>query len=219
MSKPAAFAPEALGWVTLTSHLERGTSEILEDHEKTIAAKSERPNTEGQQISAIERHPPLDSVKEDKHVAPIAGEKGRLAEERQAEEQDWSLAQRDQTMSLLIDFPSCVNPLDCINADANHINGIVQGLLALTQRGEFRHAVFAGSMIYRRLIVYIYAHLMLCTSEKRFLNEFEETLQQWRDWDNITVVQNHRLIKDHLYDIFHRGLKVQVYIFLVNQFL
>ena len=78
----------------------------------------------------------------------------------------------------------------------------------------------------QRLIVYIYAHLMLCTSEKRyrlplftnhesdslvrFLNGFEETLQQWRTWDNITVIQNHRLIKDHLYDLFHRGLKVRV---------
>lgn len=163
--------------MTLTSHLER-TSEILEDHEKTVAAKSEKPNTEERQISAIERNPLLNSVKEGKYAAPIAEEKERLFEERQAEEQDWSLAHRDQTVcsdplfihsailpilkvtlseALLIDLPSCSNPLDCINADANHINGIVQGLLALTQREEFRHAVFAGSMIYRVSYSYVLA--------------------------------------------------------------
>lgn len=167
-SKPATLTLEAPGWMTLTSHLER-TSEILEDHEKTVAAKSEKPNTEERRISAIS-NPLLNSVKEGKYAAPIAEEKERLVEERQAEEQDWPLAHRDQTVcsdplfihsailpilkvtlseALLIDLPSCSNPLDCINADANHINGIVQGLLALTQREEFRHAVFAGSMIYR----------------------------------------------------------------------
>ena len=67
---------------------------------------------------------------------------------------------------------------------------------------------------------------MLCTSEKRsiltlftnhesdssvrFLNKFEETLRQWRTWDNVTVMQNYQLIRDHLYDLFHRGLKVRV---------
>jgi hypothetical protein len=47
----------------------------------------------------------------------------------------------------------------------------------------------------------------------RFLNGFEETLQQWRSWDIITVIQNHQLIKDHLYDLFHQRLKVQAYLF------
>jgi hypothetical protein len=206
-SKPAAFTQEAPGWATLPLHLERGTSEILEDHEKTIIAKSERPNAEEQRMSGIEHNTLLNSVQDGQHTAPIAEEKERLAEERQAEEQHWSPARRDQTTcsdplfihsailpmlnvtlceALLIDLPLCSSPLDCINADANHINGIVQGLLALTQRGEFRHAVFASSMIYRvsyrdvfakklsdthrrmqRLIIYVYAHLMLCTSDKR----------------------------------------------------
>ena len=39
---------------------------------------------------------------------------------------------------------------------------------------------------------------------------FEETLQQWKTWDNVTVIQNHQAIKDHLCDLFRRGLDVQV---------
>ena len=47
---------------------------------------------------------------------------------------------------------------------------------------------------------------------------FEETLQQWKTWDNVTVIQNHQAIKDHLCDLFRRGLDVQVR-FVVDQLL
>jgi hypothetical protein len=42
------------------------------------------------------------------------------------------------------------------------------------------------------------------------LDEFIRTLQQWKTWDSITIIQNHQLIKDHLWDLFQRGLKVEV---------
>lgn len=170
-SKPD-FAPEAPGRTTLTSHL-ANTSKMLEDYEKTTAAKPEKPNTEERWVSVIGHSPSLNSVKEDKYRALVTKEKQRLAEEH-----DWSLAHRNHTKgfdplfihsailpilnvtlneALLVDLPSCSNPLDYINADADRINGIVQGLLALTQHGEFRHAIFTSGMIYRVSYSYVLA--------------------------------------------------------------
>jgi len=111
--------------------------------------------------------------------------------------------------ALVTDLPLCDSPADYIYAEADYVNNIIQELLALTQRKELNSARFTGHMIYRRLIVYNFVHLMFCTSDESLLNEFEETLQQWRSWDNITVIQNHQLIKDNLLDLFRRGLNMQ----------
>ena len=40
--------------------------------------------------------------------------------------------------------------------------------------------------------------------------ELEETVQQWTTWDNVTVIQHHRMIKDHLWDLFLRYLNVRL---------
>jgi len=59
-------------------------------------------------------------------------------------------------------------------------------------------------MVYSRLIAYIFAHLMLCASDKSLLHQFTQSLQQWKTWDNITRVQNHQLIKDYLQGLHQR---------------
>jgi hypothetical protein len=79
----------------------------------------------------------------------------------------------------------------------------------------------------QRLIVYMFAHLMLCTSNKerfpfldqligwadvitRLLNQFTETVQLWKTWDIITVIQKHQIIKDNLWYMFQLGLRVRI---------
>jgi len=42
------------------------------------------------------------------------------------------------------------------------------------------------------------------------LSQFKETLQQWKSWDSIAIIQNHQLIKEHLWDLFQRGLTIEV---------
>lgn len=44
----------------------------------------------------------------------------------------------------------------------------------------------------------------------RLLDQFKATLQQWKTWDDIEIIQSHQSIKDHLWGMFQRGLKVQV---------
>lgn len=52
--------------------------------------------------------------------------------------------------ALVTDPPICSNALDCIHADANHVNNIVEEISTLTQNKEIYHASFAGhDMIYR----------------------------------------------------------------------
>jgi hypothetical protein len=74
------------------------------------------------------------------------------------------------------------------------------------------------------MITYVFAHLMhdisnmryllllsFCTSFDsidRLLGEFKQTLRKWRDWDDITVLENHQLIRDYLMDLWQRGLQV-----------
>jgi hypothetical protein len=164
-SNPAIFTQKAPGWAILPSHLK----ETSKNPEKTIATNSEGLNTNEQQISVIEHVNPLNSIKEVNNMAPTAGEKDLLVEERQAKERDWSLAQTDLATcsdplsirsailptlkitlheALFIELPFCSSPLDYINAEASYIKNVVQQLLALTQHGEFCHVVFTGSMIY-----------------------------------------------------------------------
>jgi hypothetical protein len=80
-------------------------------------------------------------------------------------------------------------------------------------------------MFQQRLIVYIFAHLVHCTPDKRYvakphfstladvsaslLAEFKSTLQRWMTWDVIAMIQNHQLVKDDLRDFFQRGLLVR----------
>lgn len=42
----------------------------------------------------------------------------------------------------------------------------------------------------------------------RLLGEFEQTLRKWRDWDDITVMENHQLIRDYVMDLWRHGLQV-----------
>jgi hypothetical protein len=52
--------------------------------------------------------------------------------------------------ALISELPLCSNVLDIVQADANHINNIVQEISTLTQNNEIHHASFAGDhMIYR----------------------------------------------------------------------
>jgi hypothetical protein len=51
--------------------------------------------------------------------------------------------------ALATNLQSSSSPLDSIDADANHVNNVVQELLLLTQHDELNHARFAGRMIYR----------------------------------------------------------------------
>lgn len=59
-------------------------------------------------------------------------------------------------------------------------------------------------MIYSRLITYIFAHLMLCASDKSLLEQLTQSLREWKTWDSITKVQNHQLIKDFLQGLYQR---------------
>jgi hypothetical protein len=36
----------------------------------------------------------------------------------------------------------------------------------------------------------------------RRLDEFKDNLRKWKDWDKITVIQNHQQIKDYLRGLF-----------------
>jgi hypothetical protein len=80
-------------------------------------------------------------------------------------------------------------------------------------------------MSQQRLIVYIFAHLVHCTPDQRYvakphfnnladvsaslLAEFESILQRWMTWDVIAMIQNHQQVKDALWDFFQRGLLVR----------
>ncbi|KIM77961.1 hypothetical protein PILCRDRAFT_607034 [Piloderma croceum F 1598] len=114
----------------------------------------------------------------------------------------------DQT--LIADLPLCIDPITYIRADGKHVDSIVQGLSTSSQNKEIHHAHFLGdTMIYRRLIVYVFAHLLFCSSNRNLLIQFKKTLQQWKAWDGITIIQNYQLIKDHLWDLFQRGLTAE----------
>src|ERR1700733_9127984 len=77
----------------------------------------------------------------------------------------------------------------------------------------------------KRLIVYIFVHLVHCTRNKscfrayplcrfpfdvvtRALSGFKEALQQWHAWDITTKIENHLLIKGYLTDLFQEYLQV-----------
>ena len=76
---------------------------------------------------------------------------------------------------------------------------------------------------------------MLCASDQRYccrhflgvpsdridrlLSDFKETLKQWRDWDSITSIQNHQLIRDYLVDRFRLDLQVRLYRYHVTSHL
>jgi hypothetical protein len=102
------------------------------------------------------------------------------------------------------------NPSGWIQADTEHINSIVEGIVTLTKRHEISLANFAGQdMIYQRLILYMFAHLMLCVNDKTLLDEFKDAVQKWKNWNTLTVLQNHQLIKDDLSDLFYHCLQSQ----------
>jgi len=116
------------------------------------------------------KKPLQNDVEGAKQMAEKPQEKERLSGEQHAYEQDSFPGQRGKAMcsdpsfihsavlpiskitlleALFIDLPLSNSPLDYINADANHINNVVQELLTLNQCGELLHTVFAGRMIYR----------------------------------------------------------------------
>lgn len=114
----------------------------------------------------------------------------------------------DQT--LIADLPLCLDPIACIRADAEYVYSIVQALSTSPQNIEIHHANFLGdTMIYRRLILYVFAHLLFCSSNQKLLDQFKETLQQWKAWDGLTIIKNHQLIKDYLWDVFQQGLTAE----------
>lgn len=53
-------------------------------------------------------------------------------------------------------------------------------------------------------------HFILQIYVTRLLNQFKGTLQQWKTWDEVDIISSHQMIKDYLWDLFQRGLKVQV---------
>jgi hypothetical protein len=130
-------------------------------------------------------------------------------------------------------------PAKYIDAEANHVDTVIQEICALTGRVEIKQTNFIGQpMIYsvschycdvfiripfnqlQRLIVYIFAHLMLCSSNKRYyvqyiysaysnfivslLDPFIKSLQLWKTWDIVTKVQNYQLIKDYLQGLYQQ---------------
>lgn len=42
----------------------------------------------------------------------------------------------------------------------------------------------------------------------RLLDEFKAAVQKWKNWNTLTVLQNHQLIKDDLSDLFYHCLQV-----------
>jgi len=89
---------------------------------------------------------------------------------------------------------------DWIDADVTHVTSTIQVFVASTQSVELRDANLCGDMIYQRLVIYVFAHLMFCTHDEKFLSSFKETLVQWRSWDLMTRISNQQLIKDYLLD-------------------
>ncbi|KIM87647.1 hypothetical protein PILCRDRAFT_287169 [Piloderma croceum F 1598] len=92
-------------------------------------------------------------------------------------------------------------------ADSEHVNSVVQQIAQLTKRVEIHQAGFTDKLIvYPRLIVYIFSHLMLCEGDHTLLDNLKEALQEWKTWDTITVIQNHLQIKDYLHKLFQNLL-------------
>jgi hypothetical protein len=90
----------------------------------------------------------------------------------------------DQT--LIADLPLCIDPISCIRADAEHVGSIVQALSTSPQNNEIHHAHFLGDissklrvsscarrfdkqLLIQRLIVYVFAHLLFCSSNRKFV--------------------------------------------------
>ncbi|KIM87637.1 hypothetical protein PILCRDRAFT_815214 [Piloderma croceum F 1598] len=100
-------------------------------------------------------------------------------------------------------------PVDWVAADSKHVNSIVKAIEQLTGNDDLKQAGFPDQfIIYPRLIVYIFSHLILCAGDKSLLDGFKETLQKWKAWDSTTVIHNHHQIKDYLFDMF-RNLRSQ----------
>jgi hypothetical protein len=97
-------------------------------------------------------------------------------------------------------------PAEWVAENICHVNSIVEDT-TLTKSVEIRQARIPSSFIlFPRLIVYIFAHLMHCTPDKSLFAEFKSTLQRWMTWDVIVMIQNHQQVKDALRDFFQRGL-------------
>jgi len=117
------------------------------------------------------------------------------------------MAPLDYSLTSHTDISPWKSAKDWLDADTNQITSITQVFVTSTQSAEIENAHFGGDMIYQRLIIYVFAHLMFCTCDKRLLRSFKETLMQWRNWDFMTRISNHQLIKDYLLDHFRRDLR------------
>ena len=53
----------------------------------------------------------------------------------------------------------------------------------------------------------------------RVLNDFKESLRQWKAWDHITIVENHQQIRSNLHDLYQRVPEVGWHICLAPLFL
>jgi len=114
------------------------------------------------------------------------------------------MAPLDYSLTSHTDISPWKSAKDWLDADTNQITSITQVFVTSTKSAEIENAHFGGDMIYQRLIIYVFAHLMFCTCDKRLLRSFKETLMQWRNWDFMTRISNHQLIKDYLLDCFRR---------------
>ncbi|KAJ7100527.1 kinase-like domain-containing protein [Mycena epipterygia] len=99
------------------------------------------------------------------------------------------------------------NAAEWLHADTTQLSSIVQEIIAVTGKTEIEPGKFPGVIIYQRLIVYIFAHLMLCTHNERALSDFKQTLKQWHDSDSVAILENHQQIKGLLLAQLAHSLK------------
>lgn len=108
----------------------------------------------------------------------------------------------------LTDFETNISPWktpsEYIDAEANYVNNIVHEIQDLTQRVEMEYASFDQTMIYSRLIAYILAHSMMCSSDQSLVKECIQSLQEWKTSDIVTKVQNYQVIKNFVQRLYRR---------------
>jgi len=108
------------------------------------------------------------------------------------------------------DISPWTNPKHWLQSNDNYINSVIERIADFsTGSFEIEQLNFARTMIYQHLIIYIFTHLMYCRADKRLLNDFKKTLQEWKAYNNIMVIEKHQLIRDYLIVLWEHGLQIQ----------
>jgi hypothetical protein len=138
-----------------------------------------------------------------------------------------------------------MHPSEWLDANTKHIHSIFNGIVDLTENADIKAVRFPATIIFQvcyptfrlskvivllivpqRLMVYIMAHNILCSSDKMYfffrfassfvssnvitslLGKFNVTLKKCQDWDILNLMRNQGNIKNELLTLFRNASPV-----------